>query len=71
MYRDAGRADLLVSITRPVGGNMPYDIHEANGFSNITYVPQEAGKHRIVVTYGGDDVPSRLLIYIFCVVISV
>ncbi|XP_014668912.1 PREDICTED: filamin-B-like [Priapulus caudatus] len=61
IYVDAGRADLLVTITSPSGGNLPFDIHEGSGFTYISYVAQEPGKHRVVITYGGDDVPRSPL----------
>ena len=58
-YSSAGQAEFAVKITSPSGQKIPLDVQENNNKKEIFYIPTEAGKHKIYVTYGGIDIPGK------------
>ncbi|ERL95534.1 hypothetical protein D910_12796 [Dendroctonus ponderosae] len=56
---DAGFGDLEVKVSGPDGHPRPVKIHEnGDGTVNATFVPDDCGRYKLDVKYGGKDVPK-------------
>lgn len=55
---DAGFGDLEVKVTGPDGHPRPVKIHEnGDGTVNATFLPDDCGRYKLDLKYGGKDVP--------------
>ncbi|KAL1493038.1 hypothetical protein ABEB36_011179 [Hypothenemus hampei] len=56
---DAGFGDLEVKVSGPDGHPRPVKIHEnGDGTFNASFVPDDCGRYKLDVKYGGQDVPK-------------
>ncbi|XP_066255181.1 filamin-A isoform X3 [Euwallacea similis] len=56
---DAGFGDLEVKVSGPDGQPRPVKIHEnGDGTVNATFVPDDCGRYKLDVKYGGKEVPK-------------
>lgn len=58
---DAGDGNVEVEVTGPDGKLLPVDIKENKDKPDrfdVTYKPVQEGAHKVVVKYGGDEIPK-------------
>lgn len=64
--RDAGYAELDVTVTSPLGRHLPIEVRgnaEGDG-EMIEFVPSVCGKYKIAITYGGIEIPGSPLTFL-------
>lgn len=64
--RDAGYSELDVTVTSPLGRNLPIEVKgtpDGDG-ELIEFTPTVPGKYRIAITYGGVEVPGSPITFI-------
>ncbi|XP_064455536.1 filamin-A-like [Ornithodoros turicata] len=64
--RDAGYSELDVTVTSPLGRNLPIEVKgtpDGDG-ELIEFTPTVPGKYRIAITYGGIEVPGSPITFI-------
>ena len=64
--RDAGYAELDVTVTSPLGRHLPIEVRgnaEGDG-EMIEFVPSVSGKYKIAITYGGVEIPGSPLTFL-------
>lgn len=64
--RDAGYAELDVTVTSPLGRHLPIEVKGTSDGEGelIEFTPTVPGKYKIAITYGGIEVPGMLKIFI-------
>lgn len=62
--RDAGYAELDVTVTSPLGRNLPIEVKGSPDGEVIEFTPSVAGKYRIAINYGGIAVPGSPVTFI-------
>lgn len=58
---DAGFAELDVTVTSPLGGELPLDIKriaKEKEVDLVEFIPEAAGNYKFVIMYGGEQVPG-------------
>lgn len=63
--RDAGFAELDVTVTSPLGRNLPIEVRStSDGYGEIIeFIPTVAGKYKIAITYGGEEIPGSPIVF--------
>lgn len=61
----AGYAELNVVATSPLGQDLPIEVKGVPGGEGdlIEFTPGVAGKYKLVMTYGGEEIPGSPLVY--------
>lgn len=64
--RDAGYAELDVTVTSPLGRHLPIEVKGTSDGEGelIEFTPTVPGKYKIAITYGGIEVPGMLNFFI-------
>lgn len=62
--RDAGYAELDVTVTSPLGRNLPIEVKGSPDGEVIEFTPAVSGKYRIAINYGGQAVPGSPVTFI-------
>ncbi|OQR79827.1 hypothetical protein BIW11_05461, partial [Tropilaelaps mercedesae] len=62
--RDAGYAELDVTVTSPLGRNLPIEVKGSPDGELIEFTPAVSGKYRIAINYGGQAVPGSPVTFI-------
>ena len=58
--QSAGLAELDVTVTSPLGKNLPIDVTATNEDGEaIEFLPTVPGRYKLAITYGGEEVPGR------------
>lgn len=59
--KDAGFAELDVTVTSPLGKHLPIEVRStSDGYGEIIeFIPTVPGKYKIAITYGGEEIPGR------------
>jgi filamin len=58
---EAGFAELDVTVTSPLGGELPLDIKRISKEKEVDlveFIPEAAGNYKFVIMYGGEQVPG-------------
>lgn len=58
---NAGEAELIITITDPIGQMLPFEVSLSDHGETVTYIPECSGIHIINVTFGGINVPGKYL----------
>ena len=56
---EAGFAELDVTVTSPLGGELPLDIKRISKEKEVDlveFIPEAAGNYKFVIVYGGEQV---------------
>ncbi|GLH04456.1 Uncharacterized protein GBIM_10161 [Gryllus bimaculatus] len=64
--KDAGFAELDVTVTSPLGQDLPLEVKSSPDESDtdlIEFCPSVAGNYRFCITYGGEEVPGSPLTF--------
>ncbi|GAB6018892.1 hypothetical protein CHUAL_000550 [Chamberlinius hualienensis] len=63
--KEAGYAELDVTVTSPLGRDLPIDVRSlSDGFGEIIeFIPTVPGKYKIAITYGGEEINGSPLIF--------
>ncbi|KAG9511032.1 Filamin-A [Fragariocoptes setiger] len=63
--KDAGYGDLSVTVTSPLGRDLPIDVR-SNGEhgETVSFIPTVAGKYKISITFSGFEVPGSPITFI-------
>ena len=57
--QSAGLAELDVTVTSPLGKNLPIDVTATNEDGEvIEFLPTVPGRYKLAITYGGEEVPG-------------
>ncbi|GAU89920.1 hypothetical protein RvY_02412-2 [Ramazzottius varieornatus] len=56
--KDAGNAELTVKLFGPSGQPLPVELLDSYDGHKIRFTPTEAGKHKLHVYFGGDEIPG-------------
>jgi len=65
--RDAGEGTLEISICGPSGQNISNSVTNLGpGHFLVSYIPLEAGSHRVNVTFNGESVCGTMIIIFVC-----
>lgn len=64
----AGKADLEVALTGPLGDEKPIDLDlikmdDKNEYLSVKFIPKEVGRHQVTITFGGYEVPKSPVIF--------
>lgn len=64
--RDAGYAELDVTVTSPLGKNLPIDVRSSpdGECEIIEFLPSVPGRYKIAITYGGDEVAGSPIVFL-------
>lgn len=56
--RDAGNAELGITVTDPNGESVPFDVDKTPTGEVVTYTPNIPGTYKVNMTYGCIEVPG-------------